>query len=427
MNKSTPIPLTSGQQGHTLHHSHVVSPNDEWVVFDNRNNDSQLSSANTISMVHTETMEIRTLYQTFSDAFYGPGVGAVSFSPLNNEVIFIHGIRNASLENPYSATRRTAVSIDVDKPQEPIFMDARNITPPFTVGALRGGTHSHAWNKEATLISFTYNDYVIEQASASNNTIKDQRVVGCMFKKAVEVAADDSMENNAGKMFSVIISNVVHTARNGSDEIEKAFDECWVNTKRQIAFQGQVRDENGRLKTEIFIAQLPNDLTKEGEKSLTGSTTILPGIPKGVIQERITFTQKGVSDFRHWLRSSPTGDWIYCLMEDKNNITQVFRVHTLNKNMEQLTHESKSIHSPINLSEDGLKLTYFRNNCLVVFAIQHDQEIVIYNALTTANRLAGIPNWSKDGVWIYFNQYVTYHTTPYLQIFKIRVPKFGSN
>jgi hypothetical protein len=31
-------------------------------------------------------------------------------------------------------TRRTGVAIDIEKPFHPIFMDARDITPPFTPG-----------------------------------------------------------------------------------------------------------------------------------------------------------------------------------------------------------------------------------------------------------------------------------------------------
>ena len=96
-------------------------------------------------MVNTTTKVIKTIYSTTNQSKYGPGVGAVTFSPVEDRVLFIHGIRNADKENPYTYARRTGVSVLIDKPGFGEFLDARNITPPFTPGALRGGTHAHSW------------------------------------------------------------------------------------------------------------------------------------------------------------------------------------------------------------------------------------------------------------------------------------------
>lgn len=421
MIKNTPICLTNGKQGHTLHHSQVESPDGQWLVFDNRNDDSQLSSANTIAMVHTNTKEIRILYQTFSHHGFGPGVGAATFSPTSNQVLFIHGCRNATEDNPYSATRRTGVAINIEQPQQPIYKDARNIYFPYTKGALRGGTHSHAWKEDGMMLSFTYNDYVLEQAAKTKDHVRDQRVVGCAFPLPVIVADDDSEENNSGELFSVIVSKVVLSATWESDEIEKAFDECWVKSHNKIAFQGHVRNEKGELKTEIFIAHLSHNLSQEGEEPFEGNLTSLPGIPKGVYQERISFTTNGVSDFRHWLRSSPCGEFIYFLMEDNQLKTQLHQVNRFTKKITMLSTEVTSIHSPFNISEGGEYATYFRNDCLVVFDFFRQSERIIYNSNLNNNRLAGIPNWSKDSEYIYFNQYVvTDSGDKFLQIFKIK-------
>jgi hypothetical protein len=41
-------------------------------------------------------------------------------------------------------------------------LDARDLTPPFTSGAMRGGTHVHVFSGDGGRISFTYNDYLVD-------------------------------------------------------------------------------------------------------------------------------------------------------------------------------------------------------------------------------------------------------------------------
>src|SRR5690606_964702 len=169
-----------------------------------------------------------TLYRTESQTAYGPGVGAATFSPLDDRVLFIHGIRNADINRPYGVTRRTGVAVDIDRPGHPVFMDARDITPPFTRGALRGGTHAHSWSGDGQWISFTYNDYVMEQLAKTASGVRDLRTVGIMVPGTVKVPFDGSLENNSGICFSVVVTDVTENPEPGSDAIDKAFDECWI-------------------------------------------------------------------------------------------------------------------------------------------------------------------------------------------------------
>ena len=273
--------LTHDNSGHTIHNTQCFSQDDEWIVYDTRNNDTMIASTGNISMVNTQTGEIRELYHTEHQTLYGPGVGAATFSPVANRVIFIHGIRNADKNNPYGFTRRTGVAIDIAKPFHPIFMDARDITPPFTPGALRGGTHAHNWSADGKWISFTYNDYIIQQLEKKDASVKDLRTVGVMIPGPVHVAHDPSEENNSGEMFSVIVAKVTENPQPGSDEIDKAFDEGWIGTKgykksdgkwqhRAIAFQGEVINPDGTKKTEVFVLDLPEDLTKARTRQTAG-------------------------------------------------------------------------------------------------------------------------------------------------------------
>lgn len=129
--KAIEMQLTYDEQGHTLHNTQVFSPDDQWIVYDSRNKDTEIGRTKTIDMVHVDTKEIKQLYHTGASTPYGPGVGAASFSPIEDRVIFIHGVRNSNEAQPYGLTRRTGVSIDVQHPFQPHFMDARDITPPL--------------------------------------------------------------------------------------------------------------------------------------------------------------------------------------------------------------------------------------------------------------------------------------------------------
>src|SRR5690606_14832465 len=103
----------------------------------------------------------------------------------------------------------------------PILMDARDVKPPFTEGALRGGTHAHLWSGDGKWISFTYNDYVMEQLAKTDMAIRDLRTVGIMVPGKVDVAQDTTLENNSGAYFSVIVTDVTESPKPGSDQIDR--------------------------------------------------------------------------------------------------------------------------------------------------------------------------------------------------------------
>jgi hypothetical protein len=421
-NTNIPIQLTFDDYGHTLHHCQIESFDQKYLVFDTRNDDTKIGETCSIQILDVNTLEIKTIYSTKNQTIYGPGVGAATFSPKENKVMFIHGIRNCNQTNPYSATRRTGVCVDIASPNKTIFMDARNINSPYTNGALRGGTHSHSWNKNNGWISFTYNDYILEQNSKIDDRINDQRVVGIMFPKKVIVDNDNSLENNSGEMFSVLVTKVHTNPCLGSDEIEKAFDECWINNSTNVAFQGHVRDENGNLKTEIFIANIPNEIKISEDDNLLGTERTLPNVPKFITQRRVTKTNKGISNLRHWLRSSPDGKIIYFLKEDECNITQLYGVDIENNLITQYSYLEKSITSPFNLSVDGKYAILFSFDKIIVIDISKRTSKTVFNSLEHNTDLTGIPSFSMSGKYIYFNQFVpNINNQKFIQVFKLKI------
>src|SRR5215468_6675911 len=73
--------LTHDNAGHCINSTQCFSPDGNWIVYDSRNDDSQLAANGEIHMVNTETGKDVFLYKTLNQTQYGPGVGAATFSP----------------------------------------------------------------------------------------------------------------------------------------------------------------------------------------------------------------------------------------------------------------------------------------------------------------------------------------------------------
>jgi len=410
--------LTKGDSGFFINHTQCFSPDGRWIVFDNRTDDAQIIKATTIGIVDIETGEVIEVYKTIGASDFGPGVGAATFSPIENKVLFLHGLRNASREKPYAFTRRTCVSIDLQEPFKPVYLDARSIVAPYTKGALRGGTHAHSSSGDGQWISFTYNDFVIEQLSKSLDTVSDLRTVGVMVPGRVTVESDDGDENFSGEMFSVVITEVTEKPEWGSDEIEKAFDECWIGTcgynkqdgskqRRAIAFQGHVREGDGSLKTEIFVVDLPDDIMQEVDgKPLQGTGKTRPGVPAGITQRRVTYSRYGVQGPRHWLRTFSDGSMIAFLSKDEAGLIQVFGISPNGGGIMQITKSPFSIQSPFNFSPDDKHIAFVADNSICIADVSNGTARKVGTAYTTEEMPVGAVVWSKDGKQIIYNRYV---------------------
>ncbi|MBK7098110.1 MAG: DUF3748 domain-containing protein [Sphingobacteriales bacterium] len=423
------IQLTNDAYGHTIHNTQVFSGDDQWIVYDTRNDDTKIAETNKIEMVNVQTGAILELYATQNQSQFGPGVGAATFSPQQDIVLFIHGIRNANSQNPYSITRRTGVAVDIHHPGKPIFMDARNIQAPYTPGALRGGTHAHTWSGDGQWISFTYNDYVLEQLSKTDSSIKDSRTVGVIAPQPVEVKTDDdSLENFSGKMFSVVAAEVVSQPKWGSDEIDKAFDETWIGNgyinrfgnrqKNAIAFQGNVRDNEGKIKTEVFVLDLPVFPFKSKlNKPLQGTSNTHPNVPEGFHQRRVTFTKNGIEGPRHWLRTTGDGELIAFLAKDTDGIIQIFGVSPNGGSVIQISKNKFSVEGPFNFSPNDKFIAYTADNSIFITEIQNGNTQRITKRFEDWEKPLNAPVWSYKGDRIAYNRKVKFSDGEYIQIF----------
>lgn len=422
------ILLTRQPYGHTLHHSQCFSPDDEWLVYDTRNDDTQIISTGRIEMVHVKTGQVRLLYAAPRQGPFGPGVGAATFSPAEPRVIFIHGPRQASEARPYGFTRRTGVAIDVERPGQPVWMDARDLVPPFTPGALRGGTHAHSWSGDGAWISFTYNDYIMEQLSKINPAVQDLRTVGVMVPGRVSVTPDGNLENHNGEMFSMAVVQVQEDPAWGSDEIDRAYDEGWIGMngyrkadgtwqQRALAFQGQVRDAAGKPKAEVFVVDLPGDLTvAQPGQPLAGTPERRPAVPAGLSQRRITFTDKGVQGPRHWLRSTPDGRAIGFLSPDAAGHTQIFTVSPNGGPVVALTQHPFPVQGPFNFSPNRPLVAYIADNSIFITHLDTKQSRRLTARQPHAARPVGSVCWSNRGRHLSYNRYIGEGPNRFLQV-----------
>jgi len=432
MSMATEVQLTNGETGFCINHIQCFSHDDKWIVFDKRNDDSKIASTGSIGIVDVGDGTVKEIYRTQNQTEFGPGVGAAAFSPATNRVIFIHGVRNANEKKPYAFTRRTGVAIDIDHPYKPVFMDARDVTPPFTEGALRGGTHVHSWSGDGEWISFTYNDYIMEQLGRERSEIKDLRTIGVMRPGKVVVADDGSLENHSGELFSAIVAKVTENPKRGSDEIEKAFDECWIGAKgylksdgtrqqRAIAFQGNVRDVNGNLKTEVFVADLPDRISKsQTDLPLEGSTSTRPNVAGGVICRRITYSVNGIQGPRHWLAAKSDGSMIAFLSIDEKRIIQIFSVSPNGGQISQITDNPFSVQGPLNFSPDNKNIAFTADNSIFIAGLESGKSKRITERFTNEERPVGAVVWSHDGSMLAYNRYKKIGSGSFLHIFLLK-------
>ena len=425
--------ITTESKGHILTNTGVWSPDSNWIVYDTRSDPSGgIFDGSTIEMVNIHTGEVRSLYHSPNGAFYG----VATFHPHDNKVVFILGPENPTSDWKYSASHRQGVIVDVNRPDIAINLDARDLTPPFTPGALRGGSHVHVWDANGEYVSFTYEDHILSQFKEETSEHEiNLRNVGVSAPVGAVHVKKDHIRNHDGEFFSVVVTRTIANPKHGSDEIKKAFEEGWVGTngylcsdgtrqRHALAFQGIVVTAGEETISEVFIVDLPEDITLSGEVPLSGTETRRPYPPKGTIQRRLTYTADnkypGIQGPRHWLRSSPDGSRIAFLMKDKDGIVQLWTISPNGGEPLQLTHNPWSIASAFTWSPDGRYITHVMDNSVAMTEVATGKTFRLTPRSNNVN--APMPEacvFSPDGKKIAYIRRVSSLEKVYNQIFII--------
>jgi hypothetical protein len=353
--------ITHAPYGHILTNTRVWSPDGRWIIYDVRSDEAgSIFDGQRIEAVNVETGAVKLLYESKR----GANCGAASWHPREMRVVFILGPENPTPDWPYSASHRQGVIVDFAQPGVARNLDACDLTPPFTPGALRGGSHLHIWDAAGDWLCFTYNDALLEP---------EVRDVGVAVPARPVLVPRSHPRNHDGNFFCVLVTRTTATPKPGSDEISRAREESWIGAngylrndgtrqQRALAFQGDVVAKNGQTISEVFIADLPEDLTQLGDWPLAGTKEHRPCPPKGVTQRRLTFTTErkfpGVQGPRHWLRSSPDGARIAFLMKDDFGVAQLWTVSPNGGAPAQLTRNTHDIASAFTWSPDGRAIAH---------------------------------------------------------------------
>jgi len=439
--------------GHFLNHRQVFSPDGLRAFYDTRNADPEIMVTSRIESIDLESGQSRVEYAVPSASGYGPGVGAVVVHPQRSRLLFIHGLWNCTADNPYSVTRRFGALIDgTDVPidysndhsleRKPVPFEGRWIAEGCPRGCLRGGTHAHGWSRDGQCASFTYNDHVMEVRHRQGLGPPDLRTVGVvmfgdsgMGPEGLSHPAEPNpdMENFSGAGWACVVAKVVENPKWGSDEIESAREECWVEGRpwRTLAFLGRVRSLDGQAIDEVFVAELRGieptmdrfnlrvDLRESAPVDVSGR--LMP--PSRSEVRRVTYSQHrrfpGVSGPRNWLVASPDGQRVYFPMQDDQGIVQIARVELDSGRIEPISELRTSLENQIAIDSSGEWLTAICDGMPGLVSAHGGPWRPLLNGPSLTAVLSGAVHFLPDGSGWLIHGYPKIPNSQWLQLWTI--------
>lgn len=342
--------LTHDPGGKVLTNAGVWSPGGEWVVFDARSDPAgSVFDGRTLYAVHAVTGATRALVESGG----GACCGVATWHPSADRVVFILGPGSSASDGwTYAPARRQGVVFDLATGAVEA-LDARDLVPPFTPGALSGGSHVHQFSPDGRLVSFTYDDHLLTERGTNARTVGVAEV-----GRPVTVPPTHARNHSGSARSGLVVSP-------GAGEIVRAREEAWVGAagytradgvrqRYALAFQGDVQTPAGVV-TELFVADLPDRVDPPARVS---GEVPFPALP-GVSVRRLTFTagepRPGLGGPRHWPRSSPDGACVAFLRLDDGGAAKLWTVPTAGGTPRQVPHTG-AVESAFTWHPDGERI-----------------------------------------------------------------------
>ena len=309
------------------------------------------------------------------------------------------------------------------------FADARNTKPPFTVGALRGGTHRHEFSGDDQWIGFTYNDAVVRAHGIQIGKNLDLRTIGVTkLGRPVHVPEAGQFSAEAAG-FSVLVVVVTPDPKRGSDEISHAAGDSWVGLagyrrsdggqQRARAFIGTTRGAQGQPLDELYLVDIPEDITRPGPLGpLEGTETNFPMPPAGTVQRRLTHTEKSpFPGCQGIARSSPDGERISFRMRDARGAWQIFVISPRGGQPQQATFVEGGVDTDARWHPSGNAIACIAGNRILVTNVRPGPQFGHSTVVSERSPNPFALVWSNDGKTLACNRVVKTDGKDVIQIF----------
>ncbi len=423
--------LTFSAKNHNLDNNDNFSPDGRYLCYDTREMlGPGIENSQSVEMIELATGKETILLgagKSITGAQAAPGIGAVSFSFVEDTVAFIHGppLEDVPVRGYYAKPNRNGAAVDIARAGVRYWLDKRDVATDrdTTPGAHRGGTHRHEFSRDGKRIGFTYDDFLLPQYD---------RTIGYMERhpRAPEGAA----------CYFALLVPVVPKDTSGPGEIEKAYADSWVDPAGTMrAFIGKVRTPDGATYEEsLFVVDIPagTDITT----AFSGPATRYPAPPKGVSVRRLTQAWAGGI-----VRASHDGKRIAYYGKADDGTTQIFLIPSDGSDR-HINHDKRPVQATrfpggagvaVRWHPSGNFIACISDNAVAVTCVEPGPNFGVSAYLTP--RGDGPPErlnlvWSPDGSVLAYNKAVptldaagqrvtTYDGSDCLQVFAVAFPR----
>lgn len=307
--------LTFSPINHLLDNNDNFSKDDQFLCYDTRetfgpgiNNSTTIEKVNVLTGKETVVYTPQEIKIDTTGVAAAPGLAAASFSPIADEVAFIHGpfVSETPTLGFYGKTNRRGGVAAGDGSGTLYFFDVRDVSSEVTTpGAHRGGSHRHEWTLDGSRVGFTYDDHLLT---------KYPRTIGMMVKHPHAPAG--------ASHYTVLLVRTVPAGTGKPGELEEASSDSWVGAKGLMrGFIGKVREQDGSLKSSLFVVDIPENIDVTTGSSGTKTEWMVP--PQGLTVRRLTMTAAGGI-----VRGSHDGTRIAYYAASPNGTNQVFIINS---------------------------------------------------------------------------------------------------
>jgi len=328
--------LTNSPKNHMLDNNDNFSADGKFLCYDTREMfGSGIENSRSVEKVEIATGAETVLCEAKEKEFVtgakaAPGIGAASFLPTENKVIFIHGpnLEEVPVRGYYGKPNRQGAIVVADGKSPVTWLDKRDVdTSRDTIpGAHRGGSHRHEYTLDGKRVGFTYDDFILTNY---------ERTIGY-------VETNHPKAPKPANGYFALLVPIVPTGKAKPGELEHAAADSWIGEHGLMrGFIGKVKEEDGTYTDSLFVVDVPANVDITTADS--GSATRFPSPPKGVSIRRLTHTPASGN-----VRGTVKGDRIAYFAKDADGKNQVFIIPSngSDKDPDPAKHPVQATHLP---------------------------------------------------------------------------------